>query len=168
MSEETIVKNFVLVKTTPNDVLFRLHPIDNPSLTKKIHLTKAAPKVALPINWALGVFFSEEVYNMYRKGLFTFNDNEAIVKLAVEQGVYFDDTLDFIPAKPDDGKVIEDTLMKGNRANILNCIKTYGEDRVKEVAIAKVNTLPLTIVKMLENIFKVQLVMEEDYSTDQE
>lgn len=156
------MSNYIIKKTTPNDVLFMLHPIDNPMMTKKIFLTKRQPQVALPEDWALGVFFDTEVYNMFRKGLFTFNDNDAIVKAAQEKGVYFDDHLDFTPASENDNKIILETLKRGNRSEIVGCIEKYTESKVKDVAIANVDTLSNGVVKMLESVFKVQLNLNED------
>ena len=59
------------------------------------------PQQVLPLDWALGIFLDNSIYNLYKEGTFTFNDNEGIVKAAIEAGVYFDETLDFTPVKED-------------------------------------------------------------------
>lgn len=153
-------KNYVLTKTTPNEVLFNLHPVSNMGLTRRIYLTKNNPKVALPEDWALGVFQDEGVYTMYKNGYFTFDDNESIAKAAYENGVYFDDKLDFEPASIDRDKIILEALHKGNRTEILSLVDKYGNGLVQDVAIANLGDLSQAVIKMLENILKVQLVVD--------
>ena len=153
-------KNYVLTKTTPNEVLFNLHPISNMGLTRRIYLTKSNPKVALPEDWALGVFQDEGVYAMYKQGYFTFDDNESIVKAAYENGVYFDEKLDFEPASVQRDSEILDALRKGNRAEIIALAEKYGNSLVQDVAIANLGELSQAVIKMLENILKVQLVVD--------
>lgn len=153
-------KNYILTKTTPNDILFNLHPVSNMALTRRIYLTNLKPKIALPEDWALGVFQDEGVYEMYRKGFFTFDDNESIVKAAFEAGVYFGDSLDFEPSTEDKVKNIVAVLKEGNRSKILEAIKQYDAATVQDVAIANLGELSQAVVKMLENILKVQLVVD--------
>lgn len=153
-------KNYVLTKTTPNDVLFNLHPVSNMALTRKIYLTNLKPKVALPEDWALGIFQDEGIYEMYRKGYFTFDDNDGIVKAAFEAGVYFGETLDFEPSNENRVKEILAVLKEGNRSKILDAIEKYDASTVQDVAIANLGDLSQAVVKMLENILKVQLVVD--------
>ena len=72
MSEQ---KYYTLIKVTPNDVLFDLHPISNIGLTRRIYLDKNKTKQPLPLDWALGVFQDDGVYSLYKQGAFTFDDN---------------------------------------------------------------------------------------------
>jgi hypothetical protein len=153
-------QNFTIIKTVPGTVLFSLHPISNPSLQRLIKLTAKNPKQALPVDWAMGVFADPGVYSLYESKAFTFDDNEGAVKMAFEQGVYFDDKLDFEPAPQDLTNVIFSILQGGNRAAILKSIEDYGNDLVKDVAIAKANDLTQSVIRMLENIFKIQLTID--------
>jgi hypothetical protein len=153
-------QNFTIIKTVPGTVLFSLHPISNPSLQRLIKLTAKNPKQALPVDWAMGVFADPGVYSLYENKAFTFDDNEGAVKMAFEQGVYFDDKLDFEPAPQDLTNVIFSILQGGNRAAILKSIEDYGNDLVKDVAIAKANDLTQSVIRMLENIFKIQLTID--------
>lgn len=154
--------NYIIKKTTPNDVLFRLHPIDNPQLTKLIYLNSHQKQQSLPENWALGVFFDEQVYNMYKKGLFTFNDNDGITKAAFENGVYFDDKLDFTPAKDEDLDAILAILKTGKRSEIVSACDKYGAAKVKDVAIVNCNDLTTAVVSMLEQLWNIQLTMNSN------
>lgn len=153
-------QNFTIIKTVPGTVLFSLRPISNPSLQRLIKLTAKNPKQALPVDWAMGVFADPGVYSLYENKAFTFDDNESAVKMAFEQGVYFDDKLDFEPAPQDLTNVIFSILQGGNRAAILKSIEDYGNDLVKDVAIAKANDLTQSVIRMLENIFKIQLTID--------
>jgi hypothetical protein len=153
-------QNFTIIKTVPGTVLFSLHPISNPSLQRLIKLTAKNPKQALPVDWAMGVFADPGVYSLYESKAFTFDDNEGAVKTAFEKGVYFDDKLDFEPAPQDLTNVIFSILQGGNRAAILKSIEDYGNDLVKDVAIAKANDLTQSVIRMLENIFKIQLTID--------
>ena len=159
MSEQKVFK---IKKTIPGSVLFILHPISNPMLTKQIYLTDRNPMQFLPLDWALGVFMDDGNYKLYKKGMFTFENNDELVKAAFEAGVYFDEHLDFTPAKEDNEKVILSILKSGNRSSIDKAIKDYGSENVKKVAIAYVEELNTGVVRMLENIFKIQLVIDNE------
>ena len=96
---------------------------------------------------------------MYKKGYFTFNDNEGLVKLAIENNVYFDEVLDFTPAKESTNAEVLAVLKAGNRNNILKAIDKYGEEKVKEVAISNVQELTNGVTNMLENLWKISLTI---------
>jgi len=160
MSEQN--KVFKVQKTVPGNVLFVLHPVSNPMLTKEIYLTDRRPAQFLPLDWALGVFIDNGNYALYKKGVFTFDRNEELVKEAYNAGVYFDEILDFKPVKENNEEVILAILKTGNRASIDKAIKEYGVENVKKVAIAYVDVLNTGVVRMLENIFKVQLVIDNE------
>ena len=102
------------------------------------------------------------IYNLYKQGTFTFNDNEGVVKAAIEAGVYFDETLDFTPVKEDVTPKILKVLKSGVRADILKAIKDYGDDLVKNVVIQYANDLTTGVVGMLENHWHIQLTMDGD------
>lgn len=162
MSETTNAKKnyFKITKTTTDDVVFLLSPINNSGMSKTIHLTRRTPSMTLPLDWALGVFLDDALFNMYRNGYFTFDDNEALVIAAEDAGVYFGE-LDFTPVAEDHTEKIFNILQAGNRQDILAAIKEFGTNKVKEVAIARVNFLTTNVVLMLESIFGIQLTMDE-------
>lgn len=157
---ETEIKAFRMKKVIPNDLILIVHPFSNPQLSKTIRLTNRNPYQVLPLDWALGIFMDDGNYNLYKKGYITFDHNDALVKAAYEAGAYFDDKLDFTPAKEDNEKVVLASLMGGNRAKILATIKEFGENLVKQVAIAHRDELNAGVVNMLENILKIQLFID--------
>lgn len=154
------IKSFKMTKAIPGDVVFTLHPASNPSINRVVHLTSRTPSQVLPTDWALGVFLDNGLYEMYKTGVFTFDNNEGLVKTAYESGVYFGEVLDFVPSNTDDGDKILAVLKKGNRTEIMNARETYGSDKVKNVAIANVGSLTTAVVAMLENIYHIQLVAD--------
>lgn len=154
------IKSFKVTKAIPGDVIFVLHPISNPAISRTVHLTTRTPSQILPLDWALGIFLDNGIYAMYKEGIFTFNDNKELVKAAYENGVYFDEELDFIPSHEDDTNKILEILQKGVRSEIMSARDQYGSDRVKEVAIANVTDLTTAVVRMLENIYHIQLVVD--------
>ena len=156
------IKTFTIKKTVPGSVLFTLSPISNQSLKKEIYLTSRMPQQVLPLDWALGIFLDNSIYSLYKQGVFTFNDNEGVVKAAVEAGVYFDESLDFTPAKEDITPKILKVLKSGVRADIIKVIKEYGDDLVKNVVIQYANDLTTGVVQMLENHWHIQLTMDGD------
>ena len=154
------VKTFTLKKVVPGSVLFTLSPLSNQALKKEIYLTTRMPQQVLPLDWALGIFLDTSLYNMYKKGIFTFNDNEGIVKAAREAGVYFDEVLDFEPVSEDTiGKILK-TLKGGVRADIIRSIKDYGDDLVRDVVIKHAQDLTTGVITMLENHWHIQLTMD--------
>lgn len=154
------VKTFTLKKVVPGSVLFTLSPLSNQALKKEIYLTTRMPQQVLPLDWALGIFLDTSLYNMYKKGIFTFNDNEGVVKAAREAGVYFDEALDFEPISEDTiGKILK-TLKSGVRADIMRSIKDYGDDLVRDVVIKHAQDLTTGVITMLENHWHIQLTMD--------
>ena len=153
-------KIFKLQKTVPGNVLFTLHPVSNPALAKEIYLTNRQPSVMLPADWALGVFASDGLYTMYQKGVFTFDNNKALAKLAYDQSLFFSEDLDFTPIDSNNVEIIKNILKTGNRKAIEEAIEKYTKERVKEVAISCVKELSMGVVNMLEGIFHVQLVVD--------
>jgi hypothetical protein len=156
------IKTFTIKKTVPGSVLFTLSPISNQTLKKEIYLTSRMPQQVLPLDWALGIFLDNSIYSLYKQGIFTFNDNDAVVKAAQEAGVYFDETLDFTPVKEDSTPKILKVLKSGVRADILKAIKDYGDDLVKNVVIQHANDLTTGVIGMLENHWHIQLTMDGD------
>ena len=152
-------RNFTIKKTVPGTVLFSLSPISNQSLNKTIILTTRLPQQALPLDWALGVFLDTTLYNMYKKGIFTFNDNAALIKAASEAGVYFDTNDDFQPCENNMPKIIN-ALKSGVRADIMKVIKEYGDDLVRDVVVKYADELTTGVVTMLENHWGIQLTMD--------
>lgn len=159
-------KVFKMKKAVPGDVLLIVHPLSNPQLSRTVFLTDRNPFQVLPLDWALGIFVDAGNYNMYKEGYFTFDNNDALVKAAYDAGAYFDEQLDFTPVKDNNEDIIFTVLKAGNRANIDNAVKTYGADAVKRVAIMHVNDLSTGVVSLLENMFKIQLVMDGGMSTE--
>ena len=153
-------KIFKLQKTVPGNVLFTLHPVSNPALAKEIYLTNRQPSVMLPADWALGIFASDGLYTMYQKGVFTFDNNKALAKLAYDQSLFFSEDLDFTPIDSNNVEIIKNILKTGNRKAIEDAIEKYNKERVKEVAISCVKELSMGVVNMLEGIFHVQLVVD--------
>ena len=119
------VKTFTIKKTVPGSVLFTLSPMSNQSLSKEIYLTSRLPQQVLPVAWALGIFLDTSLYQMYKKGIFTFNDNEGIVQAAREAGVYFDETLDFTPVQEDVTPKILKALKEHNKDEAFNEAKNH-------------------------------------------
>lgn len=153
------LKTFTIKKTIPGSVFFTLSPLSNQSLKKEIHLTSRMPQQILPEDWALGIFLDNSLYNMYKKGIFTFNDNEGVVKAARDAGVYFDEVLDFTPSEDNTGKILK-ILKSGVRSDIINAIKNYGDDLVKDIVIKYANDLTTGVITMLENHWHIQLTMD--------
>lgn len=166
MSETNTIKVYKMKKVIPGDLLMILHPLSNPMISREVFLTDRNPNQMLPLDWALGVFIDNGIYNMYKNGMFTFENNDALVKAAYEAGAYFDETLDFVPVKEDNSKIIFEILSSGNRAKIIKAIDDYGKESVLAVAVDKVESLSTGVVQLLESILKVQLTMDGGAGND--
>lgn len=154
------IKQFILTKTSPSDVFFVISLISNPAVKREVYLTKQRPQQPLPAEYALSIVADPGLYTLYKKGYFTFNDNEGLAKLAYEQGYWFEPSFDFEPSSPKDVDLILSILKVGNRAKIEETIKKYGEDKVRDVAIANLSGLTQNVIMLLEKTFKVQLTMD--------
>ena len=166
MSETNTIKVYKMKKVIPGDLLIILHPLSNPMISREVFLTDRNPNQMLPLDWALGVFMDNGIYNMYKNGIFTFENNEALVKAAYEAGAYFDEALDFVPVKEDNSKIIIEILSSGNRAKIIKAIDDYGKESVLAVAVDKVESLSTGVVQLLESILKVQLTIDGGAGND--
>ena len=166
MSETNTIKVYKMKKVIPGDLLIILHPLSNPMISREVFLTDRNPNQMLPLDWALGVFMDNGIYNMYKNGMFTFENNDALVKAAYEAGAYFDEALDFVPVKEDNSKIIFEILSSGNRAKIIKAIDDYGKESVLAVAVDKVESLSTGVVQLLESILKVQLTMDGGAGND--
>lgn len=155
-------KVFKIKKTIPGNVLFILHPVSNPLLTKEIYLTDKRPFQYLPLDWAMGIFVDDGNMKLYEKGMFTFENNDELVKAAYAKGYYFGEVLEFTPAKEDNEKEILAILMSGNRQSINKAITDNGKDMIIQVAAAHINELNTGVVRMLEGMLKVQLTIDND------
>ena len=153
-------KQYVLIRTSPNDVLFTLRNVENPQLTRLIHLTKKTPQQPLPLTWALSVIADPALFTMYKKGYFSFDDNEGLAKAAYDAGYWFDAKFDFKKKKKEDDSLVFAILKGGNREKIDAAIAKYGMERVKDVAINKCGELSQNVIQVLEKRFGVQLVVD--------
>lgn len=152
---------FVITKTVPGTVIFDLSPITNTEQHRIIKLTEKMPSTRLPKDWALGVFLKTEVFDMYKKGIFTFDNPEEVTKLAVQEQVYFGDELDFKPRSKDYVNNILTVLKQAQRNAIIEAIK---EDRDVVLAVAQehINELTNGTISLLEKETGKQIRIEEE------
>lgn len=157
-------KTIRMINTTPNLIIFRLSPYDNPANSRVIKLgaTNLNKVITMPMSLALGVFTSDDVYGLYKKGYFTFDNNEELLQAAKEASLYFADELDFKPADKNTNETILTQLQKGNRSAIEKAIKEYGKERVMDVAKANLDNLTTGVKTMLEQTLKVSFSLNED------
>lgn len=160
MSEQENPKVFRMFKSTANDVMLVIHPFSNMQLSKTISLTKRNPFAMLPADWAIGIFMDKDNYGLYKKGIISFDNNEALVKAAYEAGAYFSAELEFTPAKKDNTEIILTILKSGNHKNIESAVEKYGRDEIINCASANAGILPSGVVKMLESMLKIQLIVD--------
>ena len=157
-------KTIRMINTTPNLIIFRLSPYDNTANSRIIKLgaTNLNKVITMPMSLALGVFTSNDVYGLYKKGYFTFDNNEELLQAAKEASLYFADELDFKPADKNTNETILTQLQKGNRSAIEKAIKEYGKERVMDVAKANLDNLTTGVKTMLEQTLKVSFSLNED------
>lgn len=161
MSEENQIKLFTIKKTKPGTIMFRLSPLSQPQISRVITLTDRVPQQTLPLDWCLGVFVDQSNFQMYKKGYFTFTDNQAAIQAAKDAGMFFDDMeVDFVPAEKDITPEILAILKRGVRTEIMGLVDKYGRDNIEKVATRSYSQLSTSVVTLLENILHVQLTMD--------
>lgn len=154
---------YVITKSRPGNVYIELHPISNASQQRIIKLTDQMPSTRLPKDWALGVFLDANVFELYKKGYFTFgNKTDEIKAAAIEEGVFFGDEeeLAAISDVGDKGKKILTVLKGGKRTEIIDIIKADPE-AVVMVARDNVNDLTTGVINLIEEQLKVQIRIDE-------
>ena len=154
-------KVYTIKKTRPGSVIFSLSPLSNSSLKKEIYLTNKRPQMNIPLDWALTVFVDNGLYALFKEGYFTFNNLDDLLQEARNAGVYFGDELDFTPAKEDSISKILNVLKAGKRPEILKAIDNYGKDLVQDVATTNLSSLSMSVVHLLEELWKIQLTLDE-------
>lgn len=152
-------KSFIIKKTSAGSVFTVVKPLSNPNASRIINLTNRVPQQTLPEDWALGFLMDQGNYTLYKKGYVTFDKNEELIKLAMDNGVWFD-TFEFTPAQENQTEIILNILKSGNRAKIQEAITTYGKDKVGQVATYNIDNLTTAVVKMLETLLNTQLVID--------
>ena len=152
---------FVITKTVPGTVIFDLSPITNTEQHRTIKLTEKMPSTRLPKDWALGVFLKVEVFDMYKKGIFTFDNPEEVTKLAIEEQVYFGDKLEFEPRKKDYLDKILVTLKQAQKNAILEYIKS-DRDLVLAIAQEHLDELSNGTISLIEKETGKQIRIEEE------
>lgn len=153
------VKSFIVKKVVPGNVFFTVSPMSNPSIRRVINLTERTPQQVLPLDWVLGFLMDQGNYTLYRKGVITFDNNDELSKIAVENGVWFE-ALDFTPAEDDRAAKLLVTLKAGNRPAIKLAIDKYGKDFVADVASHNIDQLTTSVVTLLESLLETQLVID--------
>ena len=153
-------KQFKITKTVPGNVAFTLHPVSHPEMGRLIRLTDQSPAQVVPQDWALGIFWNDGIYNLFKKGYITVSDTEELTKAAYDAGVYFDEHLDFVPTKEDYATDILAVLQTGNREKITNLIQEQGKEKVFAIVTAHKDTLNYNVIRMLENMFNIQLTVD--------
>lgn len=161
---ELLNKTIRMINTTPNLIIFKLAPFDNPGNVRTIKLgnNNLNKILTMPMSLALGVFTDTAAYRLYQKGYFTFSNNDEVLAAAKEAGLYYADELDFTPADEKTNEKILTQLKKGNRAAIEAAIKDYGKDRVMDVARSALPTLTQGVVTMLEQSLGVSFSLNND------
>lgn len=158
MSDTTEKSAFTIIKTTPGNVMIKLHAIDNPGFSRLVYLTNRAPRQVLPVNFALDVFADPGNFATYKQGLFTFDDNEAIKQIAIERSYYFDSDYDkLVPAKITQEEDINNIIKSGVRSKVIEACSKYGGELVKQTAINHVSEYTMSVIKMCEDIWHIQL-----------
>lgn len=158
MSDTTEKSAFTIIKTAPGNVMIKLHAIDNPGFSRLVYLTNRAPRQVLPVNFALDVFADPGNFATYKQGLFTFDDNEAIKQIAIERSYYFDSDYDkLVPAKITQEEDIDNIIKSGVRSKVIEACSKYGGELVKQTAINHVSEYTMSVIKMCEDIWHIQL-----------
>lgn len=152
---------FVITKTVPGNVVFRISPITNSEQYRVIELTEKMPSTRLPKDWALGVFLDQSLFNMFKKGIFTFDDVKAVTQLAIQEQVYFGEELEFEPRPVTYVKDVLGILKSGKRTEILAALKE-DQDHVLTVATEHINELTGGVVSLLEKESGRQLRIDEE------
>lgn len=161
MSETIQNKLFTIKKTKPGTVMFKLSPLSQPQISRIIELTDRIPQQTLPLDWCLGIFINQSNFNMYKKGYFTFTDNQAALQAVKNAGMFFDDMeLDFKPAEKDITPEILLILKRGVRTEIMSSIEKYGKADIEKVATMHYAELSTSVVTLLENLLHIQLTMD--------
>ena len=149
---ESSNKRCTIIKTTPGNVLFYLSPVDNPAIRREIYLTDRHPRQAVPLSFALNAFYDNGVFALYRDGKFTFDDNDAIKQIALENGTYFESDYDkFVPAAATKEADLVKILTAGRRSEIQEAIKKYGKEELTAVAFSHRGELTDAVIHMLES-----------------
>jgi len=152
---------FVITKTVPGTVIFDLSPITNTEQHRIIKLTEKMPSTRLPKDWALGVFLKVEVFDMYKKGIFTFDNPDEVTKLAIEEQVYFGDKLEFTPRSKDYLDKILTVLKQAQKNQILEYL-AKDRDLVLSIAQEHLDELSNGTISLIEKETGKQIRIEEE------
>jgi hypothetical protein len=161
--ENTKIKDndyFVITKTVGGRLTIQIVN-DETQAVLKVVLTPEQPSKRLPASWAVKIFSTERAYNAYKMGVFTFDRNDELRKLAYETGHYFDSELNFTPTSQDHMSALKAILIRGDSKALGPYMTTdKGKRDIVSVAVANLKDLKVEVVKYIEEQLKVQLTTD--------
>lgn len=155
-------KFFFIRKTIPGMVIFQLRSINNQDRTHMVILTEEQPMARVPADMALWIFYNSEVFKMFENKCFTVENYEALTKLAIEEGLYFEDELTFTPASKNHEEEIAKILKEGAKIKVKELLQKESPEVVVNVARENLDQLTSGTIKYLEEQTQTQLLIDEE------
>lgn len=153
------MKNYTFVKNVKGGLTIRLDSWNMQLPTRSFSLVGNVNQIAIPEEYALGLFVSDSALSMFKNGYFTINNLNELQKTAREIGLFADAELSncytveeiekFV--SKNDIKKIQSIIDGGKRVEIDNLVTIVRE---------KIDSLPSNIIKQVEDACGAELRIE--------
>lgn len=153
------MKNYTFVKNVKGGLTIRLDSWNMQLPTRDFRMMGLVEQIAIPEEYALGLFVTDSALHMMKNGYFTVRNFAELQKKAKEIGLFADDTVEKLYSKEDiekfvvkqDSKKIAEIIERNVRVEIDNLI-TIAREHFDE--------LPSGIITQIENACGAELRIE--------
>ena len=153
------MKNYTFVKNVKGGLTIKLDSWNMQLPTRSFSLVGNVNQIAIPEEYALGLFVSDSALSMFKNGYFRINNLNELQKSAKEIGLFADTELTncysveeiekFV--SKNDVKKIQSIIDEGKRVEIDNLVTIVRE---------KIDSLPSSIIKQVEDACGAELRIE--------
>lgn len=148
-------KQFTMVKNAAGGLVVPIEPYDYSAPKRRFAFKFDQERHYLPAKWAVGVFATPEALKQMEKGYFYFENLEALIEMAEENGIY-------VPPSIKQPEVTVKEIKKALRSNDMKEI-----DRITNVMTPKIKSDILSAARTVYDSLNVKIIeaLEEKLGT---
>lgn len=153
------MKNYTFVKNVKGGLTITLDSWNMQLPTRNFRMTGLVEQIAIPEEYALGLFISNSALHMMKNGYFTINNFADLQRKAKEIGLFTDEEIAKLYSKDE----IEKFVVKQDSKKITEIIERNARveiDSLITIAREHFDELPASIITQIENACGAELRIE--------
>lgn len=154
---KTFPNHFMLVNNYKGSLLVEIDSYDFSRPTRSFKLRHNVPKLAIPTNYALGIFITPGALRLMERGYYVIENVETLIKMAEDKGFYVPDSIKNRKYTLEDFKNL---LIKGDIKEMEKQLTQATRKTARDViALARevYSKLSVQMVQLIEQRYKVVL-----------